>query len=30
MGVGMGLGMLGSAFESLGMDEAAEGFNKAA
>ena len=29
MGIGMGLGMVGSAFESLGMEEVAEGFNKA-
>ena len=29
IGVGMGIGMVGSAFESLGMDEVAEGFNKA-
>ena len=29
MGVGMGLGMVGSAFESLGMEETAAGFNKA-
>ena len=30
MGVGMGLGMVGSAFESLGMEEAANSFNTAA
>lgn len=29
MGIGMGLGMVGSAFESLGMEGVAEGFNKA-
>ena len=29
LGVGVGLGMVGSAFESLGMEEAAAGFNKA-
>jgi hypothetical protein len=27
--MGLGLGMVGSAFESLGMEEVAEGFNKA-